>query len=90
MLSAQAFAAEHAGHVRYVDYGAAFLTKRPSNVWGTSNSSTTPVREEINEMYMPDALHPSAAGMRLIAAKLEPLISELVAEAEGAAAQQSA
>ena len=30
---------------------------------------------------MPDAQHPSAAGMRIIAAELEPLVSRLVSEA---------
>ncbi len=67
----------------YEDYGTAFLTKRPAVVWAAN--STAPVREEINEMYMPDALHPSAPGMRLIAGKLEPLISRLLGEAETAA-----
>lgn len=28
---------------------------------------------------MPDSMHPSAVGMRIVAARLEPLISELVA-----------
>jgi lysophospholipase L1-like esterase len=82
-LHSQAVAEEHPQHVFYEDYGTAFLTKRPATVW--QNNSTAPVREEINEMYMPDALHPSAAGMRLIAGKLEPLVSRLVAEAEAAA-----
>ncbi len=27
---------------------------------------------------MPDSMHPSAVGMRIIATRLEPLISELV------------
>ena len=40
---------------------------------------------------MPDALHPSADGMRAIAASLEPLVSALVAEAweEAEAAAQA-
>ncbi len=32
-------------------------------------------------MYMPDAQHPSAAGMRIIAAELEPLVRRLVSAA---------
>ncbi|BDA49069.1 probable platelet-activating factor acetylhydrolase IB subunit beta at C-terminar half [Coccomyxa sp. Obi] len=83
----QAIAGEHPGHVHVKDYGAAFLTSRAANVW--QSNSTAAVRQEINEMFMPDALHPSAAGMRLIAGKLEPLVSRLVSEA-GAAGAQSA
>ena len=81
----QAAAGEHPGHVYVEDYGAAFLTSRAANVW--QGNSTAVVRQEINEMFMPDALHPSAAGMRLIAGKLEPLVSRLVSEAGAAGAQ---
>ncbi|CAL8463966.1 g3501 [Coccomyxa elongata] len=83
----RAVAGEHPGHVHVEDYGAAFLTSRASNVW--ASNSTVAVRQEINEMFMPDALHPSAAGMRLIAGKLEPLVSRLVSEAEAAGAQSA-
>ena len=34
---------------------------------------------EIKEMLMPDSMHPSAVGMRIIANRLEPLVSQLVA-----------
>ena len=30
---------------------------------------------------MPDSMHPSAVGMRIIATRLEPLVSQLVASA---------
>ncbi len=83
----QAVAGEHPGHVHVEDYGAAFLSSRASNVW--ASNATAAVRQEINEMFMPDALHPSAAGMRLIAGKLEPLVSRLVSEAEAAGAQSA-
>ncbi len=39
-------------------------------------------RFEIKEMLMPDSMHPSAVGMRIIASRLEPLVSQLVASAE--------
>ena len=34
---------------------------------------------EIKETLMPDSMHPSAVGMRIIATRLEPLVSRLVA-----------
>ncbi len=72
--------------MHYADFGAAFLSHLASNAWGTKDSA--PVRQEINEAFMPDAQHPSAAGMRVLAQSLEPLIARLVAEAatDGAAA----
>jgi lysophospholipase L1-like esterase len=33
---------------------------------------------EIKEALMPDSMHPSAVGMRIIAMRLEPLISDLM------------
>ena len=36
---------------------------------------------EIKETLMPDSMHPSAVGMRIIATRLEPLVSQLVASA---------
>jgi lysophospholipase L1-like esterase len=78
----QDFAAKYPEQVQYVDYGEAFLAQRPSNAWLANG--TAPQKMEINEAYMPDALHPSAAGMRIIAEKLEPLVSRLLGEAEGA------
>ena len=38
-------------------------------------------RFEIKETLMPDSMHPSAVGMRIIATRLEPLVSQLVASA---------
>ena len=34
---------------------------------------------EVKEALMPDSLHPSAVGMRIVAAQLEPLVAGLVA-----------
>ena len=39
-------------------------------------------RFEIKETLMPDSMHPSAVGMRIIATRLEPLVSQLVASAK--------
>ena len=39
-------------------------------------------RFEIKETLMPDSMHPSAVGMRIIATRLEPLVSRLVASAK--------
>lgn len=79
----QELAAEDPSYVHFVDYGEAFLALHASNAWQTN--TTAPLKKEINEAYMPDALHPSAAGMRIIADRLEPLISKLVSEADSAA-----
>jgi lysophospholipase L1-like esterase len=38
---------------------------------------------EVKEALMPDSLHPSAVGMRIIASQLEPLVSKLVATPVG-------
>ena len=75
----QNFAAGHPRHSHYLDLGASFLTSPSSNAWANATATT---RQEINEMFMPDAQHPSAAGMRIIAAELEPLVSRLVSEAD--------
>ena len=48
------------------------------NAWARA---TTEPQQGINEMSMPDGQHPSAVGMRIIAAELEPLVSRLVSEA---------
>ena len=39
-------------------------------------------RFEIKETLMPDSMHPSAVGMRIIATRLEPLVSQLVASSK--------
>ena len=84
----QAFAASHPKHVHYADMGAKFLSQSASDVWIKTNvnsntdASARPPQQEINEMFMPDAQHPSSAGMRIIAAGLEPLVTRLVGEAE--------
>ena len=75
---AQDFAAGHFKHVYFLDMGKAFLANAQSNAWA---HATAEPRQDINEMFMPDAQHPSAAGMRIIAAELEPLVSRLVSEA---------
>ena len=74
----QDFATGHFKHVHFLDMGEAFLANAQSNAWA---HATAEPRQDINEMFMPDAQHPSAAGMRIIAAVLEPLVSRLVSEA---------
>ena len=74
----QDFAVGHFKHVHFLDMGPAFLADAQSNAWA---HATAEPRQDINEMFMPDAQHPSAAGMRIIAAELEPLVSRLVSEA---------
>lgn len=43
------------------------------------SESTDSNKFEIKEALMPDSMHPSAVGMRIIAGQLEPLVSRLVA-----------
>jgi lysophospholipase L1-like esterase len=43
------------------------------------SESTDSNKFEIKETLMPDSMHPSAVGMRIIAGQLEPLVSRLVA-----------
>ena len=64
----QAWAAESAGFAHFLDLGAGFLSAEP--VAG---------KLEVKEALMPDSLHPSAVGMRIVAAQLEPLVAGLVA-----------
>ncbi|EIE23771.1 SGNH hydrolase [Coccomyxa subellipsoidea C-169] len=59
----------------YADFGKGFLSDEP--VGG---------RYEVKEALMPDSLHPSAVGMRIIASQLEPLIASLVRQPIGDAA----
>ena len=61
------WAAANPSYAHYADYGQGFLSSEP--VSG---------RYEVKEALMPDSLHPSAVGMRIIASQLEPLITELV------------
>ena len=86
--TSQAFVASHPKHADYLDLGANFLSRPASDAWISANvnsntdPSVRPSRQEINEMFMPDAQHLSAAGMRIITAGLEPLVTRLVGEAE--------
>ncbi|CAL8463192.1 g2726 [Coccomyxa elongata] len=54
-------------YLHYIDVGQAFLSE------GLEKN-----KFEIKEALMPDSMHPSAVGMRIIATRLEPLISQLV------------
>ena len=78
-LYAQDFAAEEPDYVHFLDLSASFLVRPSSEIWANATANT---RQEINEMFMPDAQHPSAAGMRIIAAELEPLVRRLVSAAQ--------
>ena len=42
------------------------------------SQSTDKNRFEIKEALMPDSMHPSTVGMRIIATRLEPVISKLL------------
>lgn len=72
------FADENPEHVHFMDMSESFLVRPSSDGWANVTAAT---KQEINEMFMPDAQHPSAAGMRIIAAELEPLVSRLISEA---------
>ncbi len=77
-LCAQGYAEEESEHIHFLDLSASFLVRPSSEIWANATADT---RQEINEMFMPDAQHPSAAGMRIIAAELEPLVRRLVSTA---------
>lgn len=62
---------EGSDHLHFLDIGQAFLSE-------TLDGD----RFEIKETLMPDSMHPSAVGMRIIATRLEPLVSQLVASAK--------
>ena len=49
------------------------------------SASTDKNKWEIKEALMPDSMHPSAVGMRIIATRLEPLIAQLLKEIQEAA-----
>ncbi|BDA44584.1 probable platelet-activating factor acetylhydrolase IB subunit beta at C-terminar half [Coccomyxa sp. Obi] len=63
----QNLALSEGDHLHYIDVGQAFLSE-----------SLEKNKFEIKEALMPDSMHPSAVGMRIIATRLEPLISQLV------------
>ena len=67
MLWQQEWAADNSGYAHFMDLGQGFLSTEP--VAG---------KFEVKEALMPDSLHPSAVGMRIVAAQLEPLISDLI------------
>ena len=75
----QAWAEAHTGFAHYADFGRGFLSQEA--VGG---------RYEVKEALMPDSLHPSAVGMRIIAAQLEPLVGRLVQAAPSAAPAREA
>ncbi|KAK9907995.1 hypothetical protein WJX75_001192 [Coccomyxa subellipsoidea] len=64
----QSLAQSRSNHLHYLDAGQAFLSE-----------SLDKNKFEIKETLMPDSMHPSAVGMRIIATRLEPLVSRLVA-----------
>ena len=74
----QDFATDHPEHVHFMDLSASFLVRPASEIWA---NATDTARQEINETFMPDAQHPSAPGMRIVAAALEPLVRRLVSAA---------
>ncbi|BDA51571.1 probable platelet-activating factor acetylhydrolase IB subunit beta [Coccomyxa sp. Obi] len=61
------FAKANPDFAHYADFGKAFLS---DEVVGG--------RYEVKEALMPDSFHPSAAGMRIIASQLEPIVAALV------------
>ncbi len=63
----QEYAEENPEFAHYVDLGSAFLSDEL--VGG---------RYDVKEALMPDSLHPSAIGMRIVASQLEPIVSRLV------------
>ena len=54
--------------------------------------STEPVggKDEVKEALMPDSLHPSGVGMRIVATQLEPIISSLISTPISAGLEQPA
>ncbi len=49
------------------------------------SASTDKNKWEIKEALMPDSMHPSSVGMRIIATRLEPLIAQLLKDIQEAA-----
>jgi lysophospholipase L1-like esterase len=47
------------------------------------SQSTDKNKFEIKEALMPDSMHPSSVGMRIIATRLEPLIASLLTSPPG-------
>lgn len=69
----QEYASLNPEFAHFADIGSAFLSDEP--VGG---------KYEVKEALMPDSLHPSAVGMRIVASQLEPIISSLVSAPLGA------
>lgn len=65
--AAQEHAEMNPEFAHYVDMGSAFLSDEP--VGG---------KYDVKEALMPDSLHPSAIGMRIVASQLEPIVRNLV------------
>lgn len=63
----QEYASLNPEFAHFADLGSAFLSDEM--VGG---------KYDVKEALMPDSLHPSAVGMRIVASQLEPIISELV------------
>ena len=63
----QEYAEQNPDFAHFHDLGSAFLSTEA--VGG---------KYEVKEALMPDSLHPSAVGMRIVATQLEPVISSLV------------
>lgn len=68
----QEYAKANPSFAHYADFGKGFLSDEP--VGG---------HYDVKEALMPDSLHPSAVGMRIIASQLEPLIASLVRQPVG-------
>ncbi|KAK9905658.1 hypothetical protein WJX75_004011 [Coccomyxa subellipsoidea] len=66
------YAKANPSFAHYADFGKGFLSDEP--VGG---------HYDVKEALMPDSLHPSAVGMRIIASQLEPLIAGLVRQPVG-------
>ena len=65
--AAQEYAELNPEFAHYVDLGSAFLSDEP--VSG---------KYDVKEALMPDSLHPSAIGMRILASQLDPIVSNLL------------
>lgn len=75
----QEYAEQNSQFAHYLDLGSAFLSTEP--VGG---------KYEVKEALMPDSLHPSAVGMRIVATQLEPIISSLISTSISAGLEQPA
>ncbi|CAL5221977.1 g4259 [Coccomyxa viridis] len=66
-IQLQAFAELNPGYVHFVDVGIAFL-----------GDALVGGKKDVSEALMPDSLHPSSVGMRILATRLEPIIRRLI------------